>query len=66
MTVVGPTAAEAEAHATALAMAGPSEAARYVAGRPHLSAVYVPHDGAPILLGRPPLARTRVLVRAAS
>jgi FAD:protein FMN transferase len=66
VTVVAPDAAEAEAHATALAMLDADAAAAHVAARPRLSAVFVPHEGEPLPLGRPPLAvRTRVFVRAA-
>ena len=56
VTVVAPDAAEAEAHATALAIAGPAESAAYVAGNPQLSALVVPHEGEPFALGAPPLA----------
>ena len=62
MTVIAPGGAEAEAHATALAI---SPAAAHVARHPLISAVFVPHQDEPILLGRPPLVQPRLLVRAA-
>ncbi len=65
VTVVAPTAAEAEAHATALAISDPQTAAVHVALHPRLSALYVPSHGPVLELGTPPLARTRFLVRAA-
>jgi len=65
VTVVAPDAAEAEAHATALAILPAAGATAHVAARPQLSALYIPHEGEPIPLGRPPLAETRFLVRAA-
>ena len=65
VTVVAPSATEAEAHATALAIADAGAAAAHVAAHPRLSALYVPHAGDVLPLGRPPLAQTRVLVRAA-
>ena len=65
VTVVAPGAAEAEAHATALAISGPEAAAAHVAAHPRLSALYVPQTGPVVPLGSPPLAQARVLVRAA-
>lgn len=65
VTVVATGAAEAEASATALAIAGLGEAETYVAGRPSLSALYVPHAGPPIRLGVPPVEPPRLLVSAA-
>jgi thiamine biosynthesis lipoprotein len=65
VTVVAPGPAEAEVHATVLAMLGPDGAAAYVAGRPRLSALLVPSAGEPQALGALPLARTRFVVRAA-
>jgi thiamine biosynthesis lipoprotein ApbE len=65
VTVVAPSAAAAEVHATALAIAGLGEAEAHVAERPSISALYVPHAGRAISLGRVPLAPTRFLVRAA-
>ena len=65
VTVLAPDAAEAEAHATALGISTAADAAAHVAAHPRISAVFVPHDGEPLLLGRPPIARSRILVRAA-
>jgi FAD:protein FMN transferase len=65
VTVVAPDAAEAETHATVLAMLDPDAAAAYVARRPRLAALSVPAAGEPLALGALPLARTRFLVRAA-
>lgn len=65
VTVVAPTAAEAEAHATALAISDLESAAAHVERQPRISALYLPHAGPAVPLGNPPLAQTRVLVRAA-
>ena len=65
VTVVAADAAEAEAHATALAISSLEEAEAHVAANPHISALVVPHGGEPFALGPLPIARTRVLVRAA-
>jgi thiamine biosynthesis lipoprotein len=65
VTVVAPAAPEAEAHATALAVSDALDAEEHVAAHPRISAVYVPHEGEPVLLGRPPLARALTLARAA-
>ncbi|MGN6444336.1 FAD:protein FMN transferase [Amnibacterium sp.] len=65
VTVVAPDAAEAEVHATTLAIAGLAEAEEYVAARPSISALYVPHAGSAIPLGRLPLGSQRFVVRAA-
>jgi thiamine biosynthesis lipoprotein len=65
VTVVAPSAAEAEAHATALAISDPFAASAHVAASPGLSALYVPREGRVLALGGPPLARTRFLLRAA-
>ena len=65
VTVVAPGAAEAEAHATALAILGAEAAAAHVEAHPRVSALYVPQSGPVLPLGRPPLAQTRILVRAA-
>jgi thiamine biosynthesis lipoprotein len=54
VTVVAPDAASAEAHATALAITPVAEASRYVAARPHISALVVPADGAPFMAGNLP------------
>jgi thiamine biosynthesis lipoprotein len=65
VTVVAADAAEAEVHATTLAMASLAEAREHVAARPRLSALFVPHAGPEIQLGRPPLALQRFVVSAA-
>ena len=65
VTVVAPDAAQAEVHATTLAIAGLGEAEEHVAARPSVSALFVPHAGPAIPLGRLPLASPRFLVRAA-
>ena len=65
VTVVAPDPAEAEIHATTLAIAGSGEAEAHVAARPQLSALYVPHAGPAIPLGSPPLAAQRLVVSAA-
>ena len=64
VTVVAAEAAEAEAHATALAVTDPADAATYVAARPHLSALLVPDKGDPFALGRLPLAEPRLAAEA--
>ena len=56
VTVVAPSALEAEAHATALGITPIHEAAAYMAHRPQLGAVVVPHIGATFMLGRVPMA----------
>ena len=65
VTVVAPDAAQAEAHATALAISSLADARAHVAATPHVSALVVPRLGEPVALGRLPLAQTRILVRAA-
>ena len=65
VTVVAPDAAEAEAHATALGISSAADAAAHVGAHPRISALYIPHDGAMLPLGAPPLAQNRVFVRAA-
>jgi thiamine biosynthesis lipoprotein len=65
VTVVAGHAAEAEAHATALAISSPADSRAHVAENPQIAALVVPHVGEPFELGALPLARTRVLVRAA-
>ena len=62
VTVVASDPAEAEAHATTLAIAGLEEAEAHVAARPQLSALYVPHAGPAIPLGRVPLEAPRLVV----
>ena len=65
VTVIAPDAAEAEAHATTLAIAGLAEAEAHVAARPHISALYVPHAGPFIPLGKPPVEAPRLVVSLA-
>lgn len=64
VTVVAPDAAQAEAHATALAISTEEEAAAHIAAQPQLSALYIPHAGAPLVLGRLPAARVQLEVAA--
>ena len=59
VTVVAFDGAEAEAHATALALTDVADAVWYVACRPHLSALLVPYEGEPVVLGDLPLAEAR-------
>lgn len=65
MTVVAPDPVAAEVHATTLAIAGPGEAEAHVSARPRISALYVPHFGPAMPLGRLPLAAERLVVSAA-
>jgi thiamine biosynthesis lipoprotein len=65
VTVVAPDAAEAEAHATALAISSPEDAEAHVEANPRISAVYVPHEGDVLHVGSPPLAQAQILVRVA-
>jgi FAD:protein FMN transferase len=65
VTVAAPSAISAEVHATTLAIAGLGEAEAHIAERPSLSALYVPHAGPAIPLGRLPVARERLVVSAA-
>jgi thiamine biosynthesis lipoprotein len=65
VTVVAGHAAEAEAHATALAISSLDDARAHVAANPQIAALVVPYDGEPFPLGALPLAQTRVLVRVA-
>jgi len=55
VTVVAPDPADAEAHATALAVSGLAEARRHLERFPHLGALYVPADGEPVAIGALPL-----------
>jgi FAD:protein FMN transferase len=65
VTVVAPDAAEAEAHATALAISSPEEAEAHVREHPRISALYIPRGGDVLTFGAPPLAQPRILVRVA-
>jgi thiamine biosynthesis lipoprotein len=51
VTVAAPDAAEAEAHSTALAITPVAAAGAYVAARPWLAAVVVPHEGPAFRVG---------------
>ncbi len=64
VTVVAAEPAEAEAHATALAVTDPADAGTYLAARPHLAALLVPAEGDPVALGRLPLARSSLAAEA--
>jgi thiamine biosynthesis lipoprotein len=55
VTVVAPDAAQAEAHATALAITPVDEAPAYIAERPDLAALLIPDTGPPVVLGELPL-----------
>jgi thiamine biosynthesis lipoprotein len=55
VTVVAPDPAEAEAHATALAVSTPDEARAHLERFPQLAALYVPADGEPVALGPLPV-----------
>ena len=66
VTVVGPDAAEAEAHATALAISGIDDARAQLGARPQLAALYVPSAGEPVVIGDLPLRADRALAVAAA
>lgn len=66
VTVVAADAAEAEAHATALALVDPADAPAYVLARPQIAALLVPDDGAPIVLGELRFVRSKTLEGASS
>jgi thiamine biosynthesis lipoprotein len=55
VTVVAPDPADAEAHATALAVSSLTDADAHLSRFPHLGALYVPGDGEPVALGDLPL-----------
>ena len=63
VTVVAPSATEAEAHATALAVADAAEAGAYVERHPAIGALLIPDTGEPIALGRLPLTHERPTTR---
>jgi FAD:protein FMN transferase len=65
VTVVAGTAMEAEAHATALAVADIDEARDYVRARPDIAALVIPEFDPPIAIGHLPLVRERPRVRLA-
>ena len=54
VTVVAPDPAEAEAHATALALSTLEDARAHLARFPRLAALYVPETGEPVALGALP------------
>ena len=62
VTVVAPSATEAEAQATALAVTDIDVARDHLVLRPHLSALLIPHEGDPIVIGSLPLAPERARV----
>jgi thiamine biosynthesis lipoprotein len=57
VTVAGTDPADTEAHATALAVGTVEDARRYLSERPHLSALCVPEEGPPLVIGNLPFAR---------
>lgn len=59
VTVVAPSATEADAYATALAVADPAAAGVMLARRPELAAWLIPARGEPIVIGRISLASRR-------
>jgi thiamine biosynthesis lipoprotein len=59
VTVVAESTVEAEAHATALAVADVGEAGTLLASRPGLSALLIPEVGDPVVVGRLPLVSER-------
>jgi thiamine biosynthesis lipoprotein len=63
VTVVATSATEAEAHATALAIAEVDDAYDHLASRPDLGALLIPELGEPIAIGRLPLVRERPRAR---
>jgi thiamine biosynthesis lipoprotein len=63
VTVVAPTATEAEAHATAFAVSDIEQARDQLAGRPDLSALVIPQRGEPIVIGALPIVRRRPRAR---
>jgi thiamine biosynthesis lipoprotein len=64
VTVVAPTAAEAETHATALAITPVEASSAYLESRPSLAALVVPAAGAPFTLGRLPLVERSAVIEA--
>ena len=60
-TVVAPRAAEAEAHATALAISDIGDAYGYLSERPRLAALLVPDEGDVIAIGDLPFVEKRQL-----
>ena len=66
VTVVAADAAEAEGHATALAISSLPEARAHLAAHPGLAALYVPDEGAPTVIGPLPLEPAASLAGAAA
>lgn len=66
VTVVAQSAADAETHATALAISTFDEAVAHVAATPRISALWIPEHGVPQPLGRLPLTGARIRLAAAS
>jgi FAD:protein FMN transferase len=66
VTVTAPTTAEAEAHATALAITPVDGARAYLKSRPRLAALVVPTAGAPFTFGRLPLVERSIAVEEAA
>ena len=65
VTVVAEGVAEAEAHATALAITETDDARAYLARRPELSGLLIPQFGEPIAIGGLPLVHARPRSRIA-
>jgi len=63
VTVVAPSTTEAEAHATALAIADAEEARAYLERHPGIGALLIPDTGEAIALGRLPLMHVRPTTR---
>ena len=66
VTVVAADAAEAEGHATALAISSLPEARAHLAAHAGLAALYVPDEGAPTVIGPLPLEPAASLAGAAA
>ena len=63
VTVAAASATEAEIYATSLAIAEVGRARELLASRPDVSALLVPTVGAPVVVGRLPIARSRPAAR---
>ncbi len=62
VTVAGTDAAQVEAYATALAISSLAEATALLDARPQLSALFVPREGEPVVIGDLPLLATSWLM----
>jgi thiamine biosynthesis lipoprotein len=62
VTVVAPTATDAEIYATAFAVAGLAAARELAAARRDIAALFVPRLGEPVAIGDLPLARAPIVV----